>query len=75
MSEETIPDAKALADRGHQRRSAEEDTGMELAALNRAFAHWQELELEGLVMYVGEQVVAMTMGSRLDEETVDVHFE
>ena len=75
LSEETLADAKALADRWYQRRSPEEDAGMELVALNRAFAHWKELELEGLVMYVGEQVVAMTMGSRLDEETVDVHFE
>ena len=75
LSEETLPDARALADRWHARRTPEEDAGMELVALNRAFAHWKELELEGLVMYVGEQVVAMTMGSRLDEETVDVHFE
>ena len=75
LSEETLPDARVLADRWHARRTPEEDAGMELVALNRAFAHWQELELEGLVMYVGEQVVAMTMGSRLDEETVDVHFE
>ena len=72
---ETLPDAKALADRWHQRRSPEEDAGMELVALNRAFAHWQELGLMGLVLYVGNQVVAMTMGSFLDEETVDVHFE
>ena len=48
---------------------------MELVALNRAFAHWQELGMEGLVMYVGEQVVAMTMGSRLGDDAVDVHFE
>jgi hypothetical protein len=75
LTEETLPDARALADRWHARRTPEEDAGMELAALNRAFSHWQELELEGLVMYVGEQVVAMTMGSRLDEQTVDVHFE
>ena len=75
LSDETLADARALADRWYQRRSPEEDAGMELVALNRAFAHWKELELEGLVMYVGEQVVAMTMGSRLDEETVDVHFE
>ena len=75
LNEETLPDARALADRWHARRTPEEDAGMELVALNRAFAHWQELELEGLVMYAGEQVVAMTMGSRLDEETVDVHFE
>ena len=75
LSDETLPDAKALADRWHQRRSPEEDAGMELAALNRAFAHWQELGLEGLVVYVGSRAVAMTMGSRLSEDTVDVHFE
>ena len=75
LSAETLADARALADRWHRRRSPEEDAGMELVALNRAFAHWQELGMEGLVMYVGEQVVAMTMGSRLGEDTVDVHFE
>ena len=75
LTEETLPDARALADRWHARRTPEEDAGMELVALNRAFAHWKELELEGLVMYVGEQVVAMTMGSRLGADTVDVHFE
>ena len=75
LSDETLPDARALADRWYQRRTAEEDAAMEHAALSRAFAHWQELGLEGLVMYVGDQVVAMTMGSFLDDETVDVHFE
>ena len=75
LTDETLADAKALADRWYQRRSPEEDAGMELVALNRAFAHWRELGMEGLVMYVGEQVVAMTMGSRLGDDTVDVHFE
>ena len=75
LSEQTLPDAQALANRWYQRRTAEEDAGMELIALQRAFAHWQELGLEGLVLYVGRQVVAMTMGSFLDDETVDVHFE
>ena len=75
LTDETLPDAKALSDRWHQRRTEEEDAGMELVALNRAFAHWKELGMEGLVLYVGKQVVAMTMGSRLDDETFDVHFE
>ena len=75
LSDETLPDAQALAERWHRRRTPEEDTGMEMVALNRAFAHWKELGLEGLVLYVGGQVVAMTMASRLNEDTVDVHFE
>ena len=75
LSEKTLPDAETLANRWYQRRTAEEDAGMEHIALQRAFANWQELGIEGLVLYVGNQVVAMTMGSFLDEETVDVHFE
>ena len=75
LDESTLPDARNLADRWYQRRTAEEDAGMEMVALNRAFANWQALGLEGLVLYVGDQVVAMTMGSFLGEDTVDVHFE
>ena len=75
LSEATLPDARALCDLWNRRRSQEEDALMEQAALNRAFSHWRELELEGLVLYVGGQAVAMTMGSRLDAETFDIHFE
>ena len=75
LDEDTLADARNLADRWYQRRTAEEDAGMELVALNRAFAHWQALGMEGLVLYVGNQVVAMTMGSFLGDDTVDVHFE
>ena len=75
LTDETLPDAKALADRWHQQRTEEEDASMELVALNRAFAHWHELGMEGLVLYVDSQVVAMTMGSRLSDDTFDVHFE
>ena len=75
LDESTLPDAKNLADRWYQRRTAEEDAQIELVALNRAFANWQALELEGLVLYVGDQVVAMAIGSFLGEDTVDVHFE
>ena len=37
--------------------------------------HFENLGLEGLILYVGEQPVAVTMGSRLSEDTFDVHFE
>ena len=75
LTDKTLPDAEALANRWYQRRTDEEDAGMEHVALRRAFDHYKELGMEGLVLYVGSQVVAMTMGSFLDSETVDVHFE
>ena len=48
---------------------------MEQTALRRAFDHREELGLEGLVMVENGTVLAMTMGSRLNEDTFDVHFE
>lgn len=48
---------------------------MEQTALRRAFSHWDELGLEGLVMVEYGNVLAMTLGSWLNEDTFDVHFE
>ena len=48
---------------------------MERAALDRALRHFGELELEGLFLQNGEDVLAMTLGSRLSNDTLDVHFE
>ncbi len=53
----------------------DEDIGMERVAIARAFRHFKALGLEGLMLFAGGRVVAMTMGSRLGEDTVDVHFE
>lgn len=53
----------------------EEDLQMERSALRRAFRHWQELGMEGLVLYADGKIVAMTMASFLSEDTLDVHFE
>lgn len=48
---------------------------MEQTALRRAFDHREELGLEGLVMVENGTVLAMTMGSRLNGDTFDIHFE
>ena len=52
-----------------------EENILEKLALERAFAHRQALDLEGLVLMEEGQVLAMTMGSRLSETTFDIHFE
>ncbi len=75
LSEDTLLDAAALADLWYARLTPEEDPGMERVALDRAFRHWRELEMEGMVLYVAGRPVAMTMASFLSEDTMDVHFE
>ena len=48
---------------------------LEQVAMSRAFDHFEELALEGGLLMEGEDVLAVTMGSRLSSNTFDVHFE
>lgn len=48
---------------------------LESVAMARAFRHYRELGLEGLVLLEGERVLAVTMGSRMSRDTFDIHFE
>lgn len=51
------------------------DYYMERVALNKALTHRHALGMDGLVLAEGEQILAFTMGSLLNGETFDVHFE
>ncbi len=51
------------------------DFHMEQVAISKALKNWQALGMEGLLLKVGGEPVAMTMGSTLSESTFDVHFE
>ncbi len=53
----------------------EGDYLMEKAAIGRAFRHYFEIGLEGLLITFEGEVFALTIGSRLSEDTFDVHFE
>ena len=48
---------------------------LENIALSRACAKYAELGLEGILLVDGDQVLAVTMGSRLRGDTFDIHFE
>ena len=58
-----------------QDTESEDEFHMERVALHRAFSHYEELGLEGVALMEGDRVVAMSMGSFLNEQTFDVHFE
>ncbi len=53
----------------------EGDYHLERMALRRAFARFQALGLEGMMLLENDKVLAMTLGSQLSEDTFDVHFE
>ncbi len=51
------------------------DFFMEQVALNKALKHYQELDMDGLVLFDGDKVLGFTMGSQLSDDTFDIHFE
>ena len=59
------------------RRKADPDGDylLESLAMARAFRHFDELNLEGLVLLDGDEVLAVTMASRMSRNTFDIHFE
>jgi hypothetical protein len=48
---------------------------MEQVALEKALRDYRELEMEGIVLRGGGEILAFTLASRLSEDTFDVHFE
>jgi len=70
--------AKAMVDEWYRRRKAEDPEGnylLENIALDKAFEVSAELNMEGILLLEGDQVLAVTMGSRLSADTFDIHFE
>ena len=78
IDSETRKDAAEVVEkwfRAKRESEPEMDLGLEQVALRRAFKNFDALGLEGLVLYAGGEPVAVTMGSRLSDDTFDVHFE
>lgn len=78
ITQENIPLVESLVEQWYARRMAENPHGdyyMEQKALGKALREWDHLGLEGLLLRDGEQLLAMTVGSRLSETTFDIHFE
>lgn len=78
ITDENIGVVEALAEKWYRLRMEADphsDFVLEQAAMKKALAYRKELDLEGLILYTKEGAVAMTLGSFLNAETFDVHFE
>lgn len=78
ITDENISEVAALVEQWYTLRQQENphsDYHMERAALKKALAQRKELGMEGLLLRTGDGVVAMTMGSQLNDNTFDIHFE
>ena len=75
---ELLPRAKEFVENWYARRRETDPHGdylLENIAISRAFNHFEELGMEGMVILDGGEILAMTMASRLSPDTFDVHFE
>ena len=73
-----LDDARRMVDSWfyHRLRSdTEHNYLLENIAMARAFQNYNALNMEGAMLIVKGEAVAVTMATRLDGETLDVHFE
>lgn len=78
LDEKTRTGAFCMLRQWYERRAEvypDEDFHLEKVALERAFAFQTQLELEGMVLVEKGETIAFAMGSRLNSDTFDIHFE
>ena len=78
MTCEMMPKVKEFVENWYANRLESDPEGdflMENVALARLFNHCGELDVEGLALMDGDEILAITIGSRLSPNTFDVHFE
>ncbi len=78
ITQANLPQVRQLARDWYAMRQAQDpdaDFHLEEIALNRVLEDPQRYGLEGLLLLVEEKPTAFTFGSRLSEDTFDVHFE
>lgn len=78
LDERTLEAAHQLAQKWYEERTSIDPNGdyhLEKIALERAFAHYGEMDMEGVVLMEQGSIMAFAMGSRLNGNTFDIHFE
>ena len=78
LSERNVGQARHMVQQWFADRIQENPEGdyhMEQSALSKALTHFAELGMEGLLLRDGDQILAVTLGSRLTQDTFDIHFE
>ena len=78
LDDSNLETARALARQWYEKRCAENPDGdyhLEERALSRAFESFCQLGMEGVALVEDGKMMAFAMGSRLNHDTFDIHFE
>jgi len=52
-----------------------DDISLEKLAINEAFCNYESLELIGGALYVNDDMIAFSIGEKINNDTYDIHFE
>ncbi len=78
LGNDLLPEARQMVSAWYARRQEtdpEADYMLERRAINRLFTHWSALDPEGIAIYDGGELLALSIGTRLNSTTFDIHFE
>lgn len=77
MTKDDMDECRKMAERWTSLRSDKwnDEMEQEIHVLEVAFSHFDELGLVGGILYKNEEMVAFTIGERLNSDTFVVHFE
>lgn len=78
IREDNIPQVKEMVNQWYEKKledNPDADFTMEQIAIEKALKHFKELGMDGIILLNGETILAMTMGSHLSPDTMDIHFE
>ena len=78
ITPENIPAVLEMLEQWYAQRQAEDPTAsfhLEKVAITHGLQYFTELAMEGMLLTEKGRVIAMTLGSPLNSDTFDVHFE
>ena len=79
LTEAMLPECRSMLEQWtaayNEEDALREGIANEHTAIERAFAHFDTLGLEGAALYTGERMIAFTVGEKISSDTYDVHFE
>ncbi len=73
VTEENLPVCRGLAEQWYK---SHDGSDADHRAMEKAFAHFREMEFEGIILYAEEgKPVGFSAGNRISTDTFDVNFE
>ena len=72
---ENVLQCRKLLDVWYESHPTSGPLAVEQQAIARALSNYEALEMDGLLLYDGERLVGVSMGTRMNKQYYDVNFE